>query len=68
MKPIRDILDAYLQELDVPATSDTPSSLRSDETTAVRIRRHIHRDDLWRAGAVGEQLTLDLGGGTAVTA
>ncbi len=60
MKPIRVVLDAYLRELDAPEPPDGTVDL-----TAARIRRHVRRDELWRAGVDAEQLAFDFGG-TAV--
>ncbi len=60
MRHISEALADYLQGLEVPVSGGTAVSL-----SAERIRRACRQDDLWRAGAPGEQLVLDFGG-TAV--
>ena len=58
MRHISEALADLLEELEAPTG-------RTESLSAARIRKRVRRDDLWRAGSEGEQLQLDVGGGTA---
>lgn len=61
LRPIGVALAELLAELDASEAGGTV------DLTVARIRRHVRRDELWRAGAEGEQLVLDLGGTAVMT-
>lgn len=59
MRHISEALAELLEVLEAPTGGTV-------DLTAARIRRRVRHDDLWSAGAVGEQLAFDVCAGTVV--